>query len=340
MTKKICIVYTGGTIGMKRSDKGYETAPGFLKEYLSAHPAVNHPEVPDLHFIEYDPLIDSANMTPDHWNALAKTIQLEYDKFDGFVVLHGTDTMAYTASVLSFMLEHLSKPVIITGSQIPIGEIRSDAIKNLMGAITIAAHYTIPEVCIFFDTYLFRGNRAKKVDATGFGAFKSPNFPALARVGVNIDVRSKLVLPMPEQPLSIVFIKPCDIAILRLYPGIQESSIAKIITQPVKAVVLETFGLGNIPNDNQALFDLFRQATEQGILLINVSQCVRAKVNMNAYATAHDLKVARVLSGHDMTIEAVIGKLYYLLSQKLSMDELRARFEYDLRGEMEAMVCG
>lgn len=335
MKKKVCIIYTGGTIGMKKTPHGYDSEPGYLQDYLLSLPEITHPEIPELHFIEYDPLLDSVNIAPENWNALADTIVEHYDDFDGFVVLHGTDTMAFTASALSFMLEDLGKPVILTGSQIPVSELRSDGVTNLLGAITIAAHYSIPEVCLYFDKYLLRGNRSKKIDSNGFGAFKAPNFSALAKVGVNIDVRSHLLLPNKNKPLKTHAMKPCNIATVRLYPGISESILKHVVNQDLQALIIETYGTGNVPSNNEAVINLIKQTQAQNIIAINKSQCIKGKVNMDAYATGEIMRTSGMLSASGMTIEAVITKLYYLLSRYSDADLIRELFVKNLRGERQ-----
>ena len=331
--KRIYIAYTGGTIGMKPSKDGYIPVAGYLSETISSMPEFYHEDMPDFEIHEYNPLIDSANVSPDVWQTLALDIQNHYHDFDGFIILHGTDTMSYTASALSFVFENLSKPVIITGSQIPLSQLRTDARINLLNSLYIAAHHPINEVCLFFNNQLFRGNRTTKQYADGFDAFVSPNFPALLEAGINIkNIAGKKQKSMNTR-LRVSAIGPQSIAILHLFPGLDWQVLDNLLKSPLQALVLLTYGVGNAQQDEKLLSTL-KEASERGVLIINCSQCLKGKVNMEGYATGYALREAGVVSGLDMTTETVIAKLYYLLSQELSSKVVRELLETNLRGEL------
>lgn len=331
--KKIFIAYTGGTIGMKQSSKGYIPAEGYLTQTVKASAEFNHHEMPLFDMHEYSPLIDSSDMNPSHWQLIADDIKDKYADYDGFVVLHGTDTMAYTASALSFMLENLTKPVIVTGSQIPLSQLRSDGQVNLLNAMYLAANYPIGEVSLFFNNQLFRGNRATKIHADGFAAFGSPNMAALATAGINIELVAGQLLPSFNNNLEVTSITPQQIAVLHLYPGISVDLIESMLTKSLKALVLLSFGVGNAPQ-NPAMLSLFSDATKQGLVIINLTQCLQGSVNMGGYATGNALLDAGVVSGYDMTLEACVTKLHYLLSQNLKAETIRHLMQDNLKGEL------
>ena len=333
--KRIYVAYTGGTIGMKKSDQGYIPVDGHLTDSINALPEFHRDEMPDFTINEYQPLIDSSNMTPSDWQRIADDIKDHYDDYDGFVVLHGTDTMAFTSSALSFMFENLCKPIIVTGSQIPLSQIRSDGQVNVLNSLFIAANYPINEVGLFFNNKLYRGNRSIKAYADGFNAFDSPNMPALLEAGININVIAGNVSPCVElEPTVIVRdIVPQPIGVVHLYPGISSDVIDNVIRQPVKALILRSYGVGNAPQDS-ALLACLAKAKAQEIIVINCSQCIKGTVNMSGYATGNALSQAGVISGHDMTLEATLTKLHYLLSQDLGYDEICRLMETNLRGEL------
>ncbi|AMG31378.1 L-asparaginase 1 [Grimontia hollisae] len=331
--KHIYIAYTGGTIGMLKSEQGYIPVSGFMQEQLKQMPEFHRPEMPEFTIHEYSPLIDSSDMTPADWQRIADDIRDNYDNYDGFVILHGTDTMAYTASALSFMLENLDKPVIVTGSQIPLAELRSDGQANLLNALHIAANYPINEVTLFFNNQLLRGNRSTKSHADGFNAFTSPNLPPLLEAGINIQLHGAEIDKKPEGKFKVHTITEQPVAIIMMYPGISPEVIRNALKQPVNAMILLTFGVGNAPQ-NQELLGLLREATSRGVVVLNLTQCLAGKVNMGGYATGCALAEAGVLSGYDMTPEAALAKLHFLLSQDLPMDALRTQLQQDLRGEL------
>jgi L-asparaginase len=272
-------------------------------------------------------------MTPKDWNKMGEYIQKHYDDYDGFVILHGTDTMSYTASALSFMLENLKKPVILTGSQLPLFETRNDARENLINAILIAGNYNIPEVCVLFNNKLFRGNRSTKIDASSFDAFVSPNFPTLSKIGTHIRVRFDLLQKTNDKPLELQTINSPIINTLRIFPGLSVNMLESYFQMPLNALVLETYGVGNAPEDSHFL-SVIQQATERGIVVVNCSQCDYAKVRMSDYATGSALLTAGVISGGDMTIEAAVAKLFYLFSKDLSLDDVKSHMIKNLRGEL------
>ncbi|WP_318474723.1 asparaginase [Photobacterium leiognathi] len=332
--KHIYIAYTGGTIGMQKSDHGYIPVAGFMQKQLESMPEFHRPEMPEFTIHEYAPLIDSSDMTPADWQRIADDIKDNYDKYDGFVILHGTDTMAYTASALSFMFENLDKPVIVTGSQIPLVELRSDGQSNLLNALHIAANYPINEVTVFFNNQLIRGNRSTKAHADGFGAFISPNLPPLLEAGINITVNNVTELnKKPEGQFKVHNITPQPIGVITMYPGISPEVIRNTLRQPVNAMILLTFGVGNAPQ-NKELLEQLKEASDRGVIVMNLTQCLSGKVNMGGYATGCALADAGVLSGYDMTPEAALAKLHFLLSQDLSLETMRTLMQQDLRGEL------
>ncbi len=332
--KNILILYTGGTIGMVPTSNGYAPKDGYFRSALNAIPALHLPGMPRWDLIEMSPLRDSSNMTVNDWNAIGRLIAEKYEFYDGFVILHGTDTMAYTASALSFMLENLQKPIILTGSQIPLCEIRSDGSDNLITSLLIAADNKVHEVCLYFGGSLLRGNRSTKYSADGLIAFVSPNFPSLAEAGISIRYRTGIPLPRTDGPLRLQILENVPIGVIKVFPGIQFSLFEQIMTEKLRGIVIETFGAGNIPGDGKSLLPIIRRAGENGTVLTVCSQCPQGTVSLGAYETSSALKHAGAVSGRDMTTEAAVAKLYYLFSRGGTRESVRREMETDLRGEM------
>lgn len=289
----------------------------------------------------FEPPMDSSDMEPSVWAELVRIIQENYDRYDGFVILHGTDTMSYTASALSFMLEDLTKPVILTGSQLPIGMVRTDGKENLLTSIEIAAANVkgrpmVPEVCIFFENHLLRGNRTTKFNAEDFNAFSSYNYPSLAHVGVHIKYETSVIRYTSglDVPLKPHYAMDTNVAVLKLFPGIQENVVSGILHIPgLKAVVLETYGSGNA-TQKEWFVRLIRNAIERGIIIVNISQCYAGTVEMHRYETGRRLLETGVISGHDSTTESALTKLMFLLGHSLTNDQIREKMNESLSGEI------
>lgn len=334
----ILIIYTGGTIGMIEDSES-----GTLRPFNFDHLIDNVPKIKMLDFeidnIQYDNPIDSSDMGISDWQMIARYIGEGYDKYDGFVVLHGTDTMAYTASALSFMLENLHKPVIITGSQLPIGEVRTDGEENLITALQIAAavdpfgNPMVQEVAILFENYLWRGNRSTKMSADNFNAFKSNNYPPLARIGLGIQFDIDALWRSPSRrPLEVKTNLDPSVMIIDLFPGLTQEVLCHMLATPgVKGVVLRSFGAGNAPT-KEWFTDCIHQAVERGVVIVNITQCANGGIHERRYYTGDRLTRAGVVSGRDMTCEAAITKLMYLIGLGLGPQEVR--------GYMSCSICG
>ncbi len=320
---------------MRRGPHGYAPAPGFLAERLAAMPELKDPQLPDTELLEFEPLLDSSDITPTDWERMARVLAARVDDFDGFVVLHGTDTMAYSASALSFLLEGWNKPVVMTGSQIPLVEVRSDARENLITSLLLAARDDLTEVCLYLNGVVLRGNRSTKVSTSGFAAFESPNEVPMGEVGIGIVMRPGALRPPASPP---VHVRPLDanltVACLRLFPGIQAGLLRNVLQPPIRGLVLETFGAGNAPVRDDALLASLAEATKRGVVIVNCTQCLRGRVDMEGYAGGNALARVGVISGSDMTPEAALAKLVWLLSQDLPKAEIERLMRTDLRGEL------
>jgi L-asparaginase len=343
MSKKkssVLLVYTGGTIGMMQDAKTGELKP-FNFNYLAEQiPELKKSDI-SLSSVAFKKPIDSSNMHPQIWIELAELIRTEYEKFDGFVILHGSDTMSFTASALSFMLENLNKPVILTGSQLPIGIIRTDGKENLVTAIEIAGAKqngkpVVNEVCIYFEYKLYRGNRTHKYNAEHFNAFESPNYPPLAEAGVHLKYNHQAMAKASAKKLTVYNSLNSDIAILKMFPGINKNVVEAILSaKNLKAIVLETFGAGNCTTEKW-LTDLLAASIKSGKIILNVTQCNAGAVEQGKYETSAQLKKIGVVGGKDITSEAAVTKLMFLLAQKLNKKEITRLLTKSLRGEITA----
>ena len=338
MEKNILVIYTGGTIGMIQNPATGALTP-FNFDALYKHIPILENFNCRIDSYCFEPLIDSSNMNPGFWVRLAGVIEDNYEKYDGFVVLHGTDTMAYTASVLSFMLENLNKPVVFTGSQLPMGVLRTDGRENFINAIEIAAAHEddtpiVPEVSICFENRLMRGNRTNKFNAENFNAFLSGNYPLLAQVGVHIRYNRQHIIKPNFKKLKVHRLLDPNVAILKLFPGITENVVTCILNiNGLKAVILETFGAGNAPTDKWFL-DALSDATTRGITIFNVTQCKGGSVDMGKYETSAQLEGIGVVGGYDITTESAIAKTMFLLGEGFTGAELSKKLQSPLRGEL------
>ena len=340
MQSKVLLIYTGGTIGMNRNPQ-----TGALEPFDFEHLLLNVPELKQFNMqidtYQFNPPIDSSDMSPRLWTDLSHVIADRYDAYDGFVVLHGTDTMAYTASALSYMMENLTKPVIFTGSQLPIGQLRTDGKENLISSIEIAAdkdregHAKVPEVGIYFSGHLLRGNRTTKQSADEFNAFESFNYPHLADAGVNITYhRERILKPDFSKPMKPHFRLDNNVIIFSLFPGIREDLIRHIIHTPnLKAIVMRTFGSGNAPQ-SPWLLSALKEGTRNGKVIVNISQCMQGKVEMHRYDTGYQLQEAGVVSGFDSTVESAVTKLMFLQSHYDDPEQVRHMMNQCIRGEI------
>ena len=339
-TNKVLLIYTGGTIGMNRNPR-----TGALEPFNFEHLLKNVPELQqvstEIDTYQFNPPIDSSDMSPALWVDIAHVIANNYNRYDGFVILHGTDTMAYTASALSYMLENLTKPVILTGSQLPIGQLRTDGKENVITSIEIAsAKYQdgkamVPEVCIYFNGHVMRGNRTTKQSADNFNAFESFNYGHLADAGVNINYhRSRILMPDYSKPMQPRFVLDPSVIVFTVFPGIQEELIRHVITTPsLRAIVMRTYGSGNAPQ-YPWLTKALKEATSQGKIVVNISQCMAGSVEMGRYDTGYQLKEAGVLSGYDSTVESAVTKLMYLQGIYSDWHQVRNYMSRSIRGEI------
>lgn len=339
--RSILLIYTGGTIGMKQDPDTLALVPFNFNQIIE--------EVPELKKFgcridahSFDPVIDSSDVVPQFWVELAELIQANYEKYDGFVVLHGTDTMSYSASALSFMLEDLEKPVVFTGSQLPIGMLRTDGKENLISSIEIAAaqdaqgRAIVPEVCIYFESYLYRGNRTTKYNAENFRAFRSANCPVLAEVGIHIKYNTSCIRYPQEwgKPLKVHSKLDTGVASLKIYPGLTQPVMDAVIDTPgIRGLIVETFGSGNAPT-SKWFVESVKRAVAKGLVVLNVTQCQAGSVDMDAYATGVALKNVGVVSGYDSTFEAALVKLFFLLGHYCDNEDVKANLLKNVRGEI------
>ncbi|MBO4308082.1 MAG: asparaginase [Bacteroidales bacterium] len=335
LKNKVLLIYTGGTIGMVQDADG-SLQPFAMERIYDALPLLHRTDYM-IDSCQLDKIIDSSNMTPEFWVDIAEIIERRYDDYDGFVVLHGTDTMAYTASALSFMFKNLTKPIVLTGSQLPLGMLRSDGRENIICALEIASckQVLIPEVTIFFESHLYRGNRSTKVSAENFDAFSSFNYPSLAKAGIKISYKEHLFMPMPTGPLTVRKLFDRRIAVLKLFPGITPEVVRSIVGTPgLQGIVIETFGSGNAPTEHWFI-DALQEAISRGIILFNVTQCKAGAVQMRQYQASCDMDRIGVIGGHDITLEAAVTKMMYMLGNYHDdLDKVRNRLGVSIRGEI------
>lgn len=355
MKKKVLVIYTGGTIGMVPSENGYRPDPDFPVKIKTDIGRISDSKIPEFDIKTMEPLLDSSNMDPNDWDRIAAEIDKEKANYRGFIVLHGTDTMAYTASALGFMLKGLNNTIIVTGSQIPYCQVRTDARENLISALLICGNYDIPEVTLYFNNKLLRGCRTTKVDATYFDAFDSPNYPPLAEIGVNINLKRQWSMDISIHRKNIseklAKTKPVhyfkmpgeekefEVGVLRLFPGISARFVKQILDPKLKGLVLESYGVGNGPTqkNNPELFKVIKEATRNpDTVIVAVTQCLRGSIILGEYAAS--LKEAGVVSGYDMTVEAALAKLYFLISKKkYNLKEVKKLISKNLIGELTSL---
>lgn len=335
----ILLIYTGGTIGMIENP-----STGALENFNFEQLQKYIPELATFGFpinsVQFEPLVDSSDMNPDAWRRIVRIIEENYGKYSGFVILHGTDTMAYTASALSFMLEGLNKPVILTGSQLPIGKLRTDGKENLMTSIEIAAaqdgkgNPIVPEVSVFFESHLMRGNRITKINAENFNAFRSYNFPFLAEAGIHIKYTQNVERPHCMTRLKAHYYLDTNVAILKLFPGIQRNVVEAMLSiKDLKGLIIETYGSGNAPR-YPWLAETIRKANNRGMVIVNITQCLGGTVDMSKYETGLQLKEAGMICGYDSTTESAVTKLMFLLGHGLTPEEVRERMKENIAGEI------
>lgn len=337
---RVLLIYTGGTIGMGCNAKTGALEPLRFDQLSKQMPELEQISA-DIDVHQFAPPIDSSDMTPRLWSHLVRIIADNYEQYDGFVILHGTDTMAYTASALSFMLENLTKPVILTGSQLPIGQLRTDGKENLITSIEIASakhddgRPVVPEVCIYFSGKLLRGNRSTKINADGFNAFDSFNYPHLADAGVTIVYHEEFILkPNYDKPMTPHFALDPNVVVFTLFPGIQDNIVRHVLDAPeLRAIVMRSYGSGNAPQ-RPWLMKMLSDASNRGVNIINISQCAEGTVEMARYDTGYQLKNAGVISGYDSTVESAVTKLMHLQGHYSDSNIIRMKMNQNLRGEI------
>lgn len=336
--KRILILNTGGTISCRPTPDGLKPEPGFVERTINKLTTLQHPDLPDFVIKEYRPLLDSSNIGIPDWNQLAEDIQTAYHDMDGFIIFHGTDTLAYTASALSFMLENLGKPVILTGAQLPFSHVRSDGIDNTITSLLLCAYYPIYEVCVYFNQRLLRGNRARKLHTNRLDAFDSPNYPHLASIGIDIRLHAKHLLHKPRHPFRVQPIHSALIAHFKLVPGFDLSLLETLLQRPLRALIIETYGAGNAPDNHPHFLALLKQAKNRNIVVINSTQCLTGRVEMSYYATGLTLAQMGAISAADLTPEALYCKILYACSKTENVDELRQLIQTPHCGEMSTFT--
>lgn len=343
MTQKsaILLIYTGGTIGMKQDMKDLTLKPFDFSQILDEVPEIRKFAF-KIDTYSFEPPIDSSDVEPSLWQDLARLIKEKYEDYDGFIILHGTDTMSYSASALSFMLDGLTKPVIFTGSQLPIGVPRTDGKENLISAVEIASakdeegHPAVPEVCVCFDSLLMRGNRSTKVNSEVFRAFQSPNFPPLAEAGINIRYNNEYIRKPNDWYQSLTINTDLDtrVSILKIHPGITPEVVRNILCgKDTRAIIMETYGSGNAPTRDWFL-DIVKESSAMNKIIVNVTQCLAGTVNMNIYANGKALERAGVIDGYDSTTESALAKLFYLMGKSSDNEWVKAMMSRNLKGEI------
>lgn len=343
MTQKsaILLIYTGGTIGMKQDMKDLTLKPFDFSQILDEVPEIRKFAF-KIDTYSFEPPIDSSDVEPSLWQDLARLIKEKYEDYDGFIILHGTDTMSYSASALSFMLDGLTKPVIFTGSQLPIGVPRTDGKENLISAVEIASakdeegHPAVPEVCVCFDSLLMRGNRSTKVNSEVFRAFQSPNFPPLAEAGINIRYNNEYIRKPNDWYQSLTINTELDtrVSILKIHPGITPEVVRNILCgKDTRAIIMETYGSGNAPTRDWFL-DIVKESSAMNKIIVNVTQCLAGTVNMNIYANGKALERAGVIDGYDSTTESALAKLFYLMGKSRDNEWVKAMMSRNLKGEI------
>ena len=333
MSSRVLLIHTGGTLGMTSTHQGLENQPGHLEKRLEKALSPYQDKLPSYDFLEFEKLIDSSNTNPGFWTNITKAIEKHYENYAGFVVIHGTDTLAYTASALSFTLKNLSKPVILTGAQIPLESPRSDGLDHIITSLIFASTLPIYEVAVYFHASLYRGNRVQKINADGFDAFASPNCERLARVGTRISLNKRILLTKPAANFSAASIQPASILHWPLFPGHDTAHLKKLLDTTPQALILQSYGSGNFPQDD-AFIKVLKQAAAQNILLVNKTQCQIGHVQQDIYATNAGLRDLPILSAHDMTFESIITKLMWLLSQNQADENICHEFQTNVAGEM------